>query len=232
MKNNFLVFTNKELKTNRKNIVSNLEHISSLMDGRSCFHPSLKPGASSGFLIYSLQKYFDSINQPFSAYLEVGVLFGGSLCALAHSGFTGTSYGCDIFKGYYGNYNYPSYPKNTPHTTEGHMEVVSNNVQKFSKKNFNLELICGSSLDKTYQEEILTKEIKPLDVFYIDGLHTEEGCNGDFDLYIPFVRKGGLVLVDNFEKEIVTSVNNHIKPSNLVSELGVWNNSTWMGVKQ
>lgn len=38
----------------------------------------------------------------------------------------------------------------------------------------------------------------PLDVLYIDADHTYEGCKADFDLYSPFVVKGGLVIFDDY----------------------------------
>lgn len=38
----------------------------------------------------------------------------------------------------------------------------------------------------------------PIDVLYIDADHTEEGCRADFDLYSPFVVKGGLVIFDDY----------------------------------
>jgi len=229
---NFLEYCNSQLKTNHQDIVDNLKHISDLIDGTACFDPSLKAGKGSSFVIYSLQGYFKSISKSFTSYLEVGSLYGGSLCALASSGFKGTAYGCDIFKGYYGNFNDKNYP-NVSKTSEAHINVVKNNVQKMNNNNIDLHLIKGSSLDIEYQKFFQQKNIKNLDVLYIDGLHTTEGCSADWDLYSPCVKKGGIILVDNYEmKEVQVSVNQHIMPSNKILKLGVWNNSTWIGIKK
>lgn len=229
---NFLEYCNSQLKSNKKNIVDNLTHISNLMNGRSCFNASLEPGKGSSFVIYSLQGYFELISKSFTSYLEVGCLYGGSLCALAHSGFKGTAYGCDIFEGYYGNFNDKDYP-NVPKTSKDHMSVVKNNVQNMNNNSIDLHLIKGSSLDNEYQKVFQQKNIKNLDVLYIDGLHTTKGCSADWDLYSPCVKKGGIILIDNYEiKGVQASVNQHIIPSDKILKLGVWNNSTWIGIKK
>jgi hypothetical protein len=235
MKNNFLEYCNDQLKSNRKNVVNELNFIQGNMAGRMCYKPSLEPGFSSPFIIYLLNNYFRNIGEKFSSYLEIGSLYGGSLCCLAHSGFKGTAYGCDIFSGYYGRFEnvFPvCFPKNAERSHEGHMKVVSDNVTSFNSE-LDLVLIRGSSLDSQFQQEIESKDIKDLDVLYIDGLHTEEGCNADWNLYHKFVKKGGMVLVDNFEMTgVKQSLEKVIRPSNLLQELGVWHNSTWIGVKK
>lgn len=229
---NFLEYCNSQLKTNMQETVNNLIHVSDTMDGIACFEPSLRAGKGSSFVIYSLQGYFESISRSFTSYLEVGSLYGGSLCALAHSGFKGAAYGCDIFEGYYGNFNDEHYP-NVPKTSKDHMAVVKNNVQNINNNNIDLHLIKGSSLDVEYQKLFPTKNIKDLDVLYIDGLHTTEGCSADYDLYSPCVKEGGIILVDNYEmKEVQLSISQHIIPSDRILKLGIWNNATWIGIKK
>lgn len=34
---------------------------------------------------------------------------------------------------------------------------------------------------------------KPIDILFIDGDHSYEGCKSDYDKYVPFVKDGGLV---------------------------------------
>jgi len=229
---NFLEYCNNQLNSNKQNIVNHLTSISNIITGTACYEPSLRPGKGSAFVIYTLQGYFNFTSQPFTSYLEIGSLYGGSLCALSHSGFSGKAYGCDIFKGYYGNFNDKNYP-NTPKTSEGHMSIVKNNVQKIGNKNIDLHLIKGSSLNPEYCKFFKEKNINDLDVLYIDGLHTAEGCNADWDLYSHSVKKGGIILVDNWEMGgVKSSINQHIKPSGKALELGVWNDSTWIGIKQ
>lgn len=232
MEINFLEYCNEQLKSNKQNIIKQLNFIKSKTKGRMCYEPSLEVGQASPFIIYLLNNYFKSISKKFNSYLEVGSLYGGSLCCLAHSGFEGTAYGCDIFSGYYGDFKDPFFPNDAERSHEGHMKVVSDNVSPFNS-GLDLILIKGSSLDVQFQESIDSKGIKELDVLYIDGLHTEEGCSADWNLYHKFVKKGGIVLVDNIEKSgVKESIKKVIKPSGLLKELGTWHNSTWIGVKK
>ena len=111
------------------------------------------------------------------------------------------------------------------------MELVNRNVQAIGNSEIDVQLIKGSSLDSNFTQTISQKGIQPLDVLYIDGLHTEEGCNGDWDLYSPLVKSGGTVLVDNYETPgVAKSVQNHIIPSGKIEEVGIWNVTTWVGI--
>lgn len=232
MKTNFAEYCNEQLKSNRQNIIKELNFVKNKMKGRICYEPSLKVGQASPFIIYLLNNYFKSIGKEFSSYLEIGSLYGGSLCCLAHSGFKGTAYSCDIFSGYYGDFKDPFFPNDAERSHEGHMKVVSDNVSSFNS-DLDLIMIRGSSLDVQFQESIDSKGIKELDVLYIDGLHTEEGCSADWNLYNKFVKKGGMVLVDNVEMSGVReSIEKIIWPSGLLEELGVWYNSTWIAIKK
>jgi hypothetical protein len=56
-------------------------------------------------------------------------------------------------------------------------------------------LIKYYSQDKKAIEAI--KKIKPIDVLYIDGAHTYSEVVGDILNYIPFVKEGGLVVMDD-----------------------------------
>lgn len=54
-----------------------------------------------------------------------------------------------------------------------------------------VELISHLKPSKT---DILNGRIEPcIDFLFIDGDHTEEGVRKDFEMYSPFVRKGGIV---------------------------------------
>ena len=231
--NNLKDFADFLLANKKESIITELDFIAKEIDGYACYDPSLRPGKSSSFLIYALQDYFNSQNKKFNSYLEIGTLFGGSLCALARSGFKGTAYGCDIYQGYYGNYNDPRFPTGVQKNPSGHMSVVEKNVKKMGNNDIELKLICGDSLCRSFVEGISQYRIKPLDVLYIDGLHTKKGCIADWELYSQFLKKGGLLLADNYEmKEIQQCVSDRLKTSVKNNVEGVWNNSTWIGVKK
>jgi len=226
---NIIEYCDRELKSNKDRVIKELNYIRDNMLGRPCYSPKLNTGKSSSFLIFLLKEFFDYSDKTFDSYLEIGCLYGGSLCALAHSGFDGVAYGCDIFEGYYGKFNDPDYPADSDKNSKGHMKIVDDNVKKFSEL-IEINLIKGDSLDENFK---IDTEIKDLCVLYIDGLHTEKGCSSDWRLYNKFVKKGGLILVDNFEMiGVRDSINKVIKPSGLVEELGVWNNSTWIAIKK
>lgn len=49
----------------------------------------------------------------------------------------------------------------------------------------------------------------PIDVLFIDGDHTEEGCLKDFLRYAPYVTEGGIIIFDDYTQE--NNPNNGIK---------------------
>ena len=232
---NLLDFATKKLnnKIEREEIIDKLLRISKKMKGRMCFESSLRPGQSSGFLIYCLDEYFKNNNKLFETYLEIGTLYGGSLCALYDSGFSGKSYAVDIFEGYYGDFgiHHTPHPAGYPRSSDGHMQVVKDNVSLFGHMP---ECILGNTQDKKFVSEIIPKlDIPELDVLYIDGDHSYRGSISDFDAFCPYVKQDGLILLDNYEIPGVRQTSKEIteKHSSLVEEVGVWNNSTWIGRK-
>lgn len=53
----------------------------------------------------------------------------------------------------------------------------------------------------------------PIDILYIDGDHTYQGCKKDYDMFYPFVRKGGLILIHDtlFYKDIIGKFFDEVK---------------------
>ena len=49
----------------------------------------------------------------------------------------------------------------------------------------------------------------PLDVLYIDADHTYEGCKADYLTYAPFLKKGGIIIFDDYIQE--NNPNNGVK---------------------
>ena len=229
---NILEYCNQKLSNNaeKKELVATLVNISNKMKGRSCFKRAMTPGDSSSFVILLLNEYFKSKNIEFNSYLEVGVLFGGSLCALYESGFQGTAYGLDIYEGYYGNLNTAGagrpFPSDTK-TSEEHMKIVYHNCKSYGGEPV---LIKANTQDENF-DSLIEGKIDDIQVLYIDGDHTYKGAIADYNKLFAFLKKEGILLVDNFEISGVREAVKEIKESDLVTELGMWNNTMWIGVK-
>ena len=162
--------------------------------------------------------------QDFEVYLEVGVLYGGSLCSLYDSGFEGTAYGLDIYEGYYGNFNNKNFSD-----SEGHKKLVSDNVEKFGG---NPILIKANTQKEDFDDLIDKQNIKDLDVLMIDGDHSYKGAINDYYKLIKFLKIGGFVLFDNYEMKGVQKAVEEVISSGQVKNLGVWNKTCWIGIKR
>ena len=127
------------------------------------------------------------------------------------------------------------------------VKILKNVYSKFKRLSFEsditLQKLVNRAVDKYVEDEDFRKELKsktiePLDVLYIDGLHSLEGCNSDFDVYSPYLKKGGFLLVDNIDRlAMQQSVKSHIlgPDNNQYENLGVWkvmaDETTWIGRK-
>jgi hypothetical protein len=233
---NIIKFVNNELMDARKKqlIVNELKQISKHMKGRACFNENLSLGQSSSFLIFCLIKYFKKNNLSFNSYLEVGTLFGGSLCALYASGYTGIAYSIDIFTGYYGNFDdvsHTPYPKGYEKNHAGHIQIVHDNVSRYGGDPI---CIVGNTQKQEFLEKIPNLNIEKLDVLYIDGDHSYKGAISDYNAFVSYLKKDGILLVDNFEMKgvqnaVVEMLREH---ASTITPLGVWNSTTWIGIKR
>ena len=78
-----------------------------------------------------------------------------------------------------------------------HLNHVINNLNKLNKYNKKFTLIKGSSYDdKTVNE--FKKLNKKIDLFFIDGDHSEKGVTLDFMKYKDFMNENGYILFDNY----------------------------------
>lgn len=74
--------------------------------------------------------------------------------------------------------------------------------ERVAVKNAGLGFLSGA---RWFQHHGDSKEIgktwtTPLDMVFIDGDHTYEGCKGDLDIWVPHVKKGGIVAVHDYGK--------------------------------
>lgn len=180
----------------------------------------LEQGKATQFAIALLKPYFESINKTFNDYLEVGVLYGGTLCSLYNSGFKGMAYGLYIFKGYYGDKR---------HTTSEHMKKVMDNTEEYGGIPFLYE--CNTQKVSTQQ---IAKDINnpQLDVLYVDGDHTYKGAISDYNKLFPFLKSGGMLIMDNYEMKGVKQAVRDINKEGTCHSTAIWKNTMWCGIKR
>lgn len=120
--------------------------------------------------------------------LEIGTGWGESAAFFSELKPEATIYTIDAF-GLYGDgriYDHFNHEK------------VKEINQKLGK---NVIQILGDS--KTIPWEL------PIDVLFIDGDHTYEGCKADHERYSPFVNTGGYIIFDDYTQE--NNPNNGVK---------------------
>lgn len=230
---NLLEYCNSKMddKTEKENIVDRLNDINNKIVGRACWERSMVPGKATGFVIWNLKTYHEEIlNKKLENYLEIGVLWGGSLCSLYASGFSGTAYGLDIYKGYYGNSLDPVSRKRFPgDTSNEHKKIVQENCSIYGGSP---KLVIANSQNEDF-EDILEKNVQgKMNVILIDGDHSYKGAINDYRKTIQILETDGILLLDNFEMNGVAQAAKEIVNEGLVKEIGVWNKTTWIGIKK
>ena len=121
-------------------------------------------------------------------YVEIGVLYGGSMIMMMDMPFPCLHIGIDPFAGYYGK----SFDPHRKIDLTNHYDITSENIRKNNKHNQEWKLIQGKS------EEVADKVIENIDFLFIDGDHSKQGVIDDFNNYRNKVNKGGLIVFDNY----------------------------------
>jgi hypothetical protein len=149
-------------------------------------------------------------------YLEIGVLYGGSIIKLMQDDQECFFIGIDPFTGFYER-EYDPY-RNV--NLKDHINIVKKNIDENNPHNHKYELIKG----KSDSEEVLNrvKELNlKIDYLFIDGDHSGEGVIKDFYNYLPYMNEEGLILFDNYNdpnwKEVKPATDKIIKECNKVS---------------
>ena len=149
------------------------------MVGCICNSPNLKR-------LKELKDEMDSCE----VYVETGTLYGGSMILQMMSAKRCHFIGIDLYSGYYGK---PHDPHRNINLSD-HFNIVKDNINKNNPHNHTYELIKGDSKDY----RIANRVKKTIDYLFIDGDHSEAGVWGDFISYKDKVRKGGLIVFDNY----------------------------------
>ena len=128
--------------------------------------------------------------------LEIGTLFGGAVVSMfdaSHGRFAETKFTMvDPLDGYYQNGADPltGVPVNE--------SVLRANMIAGGVAPENYRLIKGRSEEPDSVESASSQEY---DLLLIDGDHGYEGVKADFINYVPLVKKGGIVLIDDYGNE-------------------------------
>lgn len=175
---------------NKDDVNKLISFINKEIDGRVCVTNYLH-------YLYSLKLF---MGEKCKVFVEIGVLWGGSLALVMQTEPRCKFIGIDIFNGYYNK----KVPKNdwlnkcsVDITDENHLDFVKNNIDKFNMYDHEYHLIKGSSYDEKTVSEVKTLT-DSIDLLFIDGDHTEVGVLGDFMAYKDMVSPGGYILFDNY----------------------------------
>lgn len=128
-------------------------------------------------------------------YVEIGCYAGGSACLLLQRPNTNVL-SVDL--------GYPIVPS-----------IVMENVKNLNVHNNKYDYIKGDSKkDETYSDVL--KIVNEIDILFIDGDHTYDGVQKDFNMYSHLVKNGGYVVFDDYNDdeyspEVKPAVNDLIK---------------------
>jgi len=140
-------------------------------------HGLLVPGQERA--LYILAKSL----KPCSTIVEIGSFMGRSTACLALGSPNETKiYAIDTFQG-----NSKDFYSGRQFKGDGFYKKFLSNIASVGKSKM-VEPIAGFSSDvgKTWR--------KPIDLLFIDGSHLYEDVKSDFELFYPWVKKGGMVV--------------------------------------
>jgi predicted O-methyltransferase YrrM len=163
------------------------------IDGRICHHRVL--------ILDILRKLMN-----IEIYLEIGVHNGTSMSYALQGNNHVKAIGIDLFESTINLYKKDNLKMNR----------TRDNILKSNNNESDVIFIKGDSRHistiKKLEEQLDGNEI---DLFFIDGDHTYNGVKNDFDNYVNLVKKGGLIVFDDYGSklwiEITKFVNDNIK---------------------
>lgn len=138
-------------------------------------------------------------NMKCKVYVEIGVLYGGSIIEQMKDTQECIFIGIDPFTGYYGD----SYDPHRNVDLTKHYDIVKNNINQNNPNNHKYHLLKGFSNDMV--EDFSKLDLK-IDYLFIDGDHTYQGVMNDFNNYLPFVSVEGIIVFDNYNDSSWTEV--------------------------
>jgi predicted O-methyltransferase YrrM len=157
------------------------------------------------------------INSNSKLCVEIGVFKGSSLMYFAESLLiTGgivigiDPYSLENFKNNIPDDNVNDLIYNVLFTEQSILDEIYNNlVGVIQDNNLSEQIILIRDTSENYSHNI---KIESIDVLHIDGNHDEDCVSQDILLYLPLVKKGGYVIMDDVNWEWVKkSIDSHLK---------------------
>jgi len=123
-------------------------------------------------------------------YCEIGTHFGHSLCTVLQSNYPSKYISIDLFQ--------VNRTIASDCQIKDVFKLAKSNVNKFNTHNNDCTIIKGNSQDKNTIKRV--KELAPegIDLLFIDGDHSKNGVIKDFELYLPLVNSGGIIIFDDY----------------------------------
>ena len=179
------------------------EDIESKIDGRICH---------STIILLKILTELEDIK----TYFEIGVHNGGSMALVLTCKNITNTYGIDLFEDMYNidkHLNKNKFQKYQYFKRDNLlMEKTIQNLNKIKSENVNIKLIQGNSYFDETEDKFNKLKVTNLDMIFIDGDHTADGVKNDYIRYSKYVKKGGLIVFDDYHiPEIKTFCDNLIK---------------------
>jgi len=100
------------------------------------------------------------------------------------------------------------------------MDSIINAITKLHR----LDMALRFTLLAEPCEKVVRKWVRPIDLLYIDGDHQYDAVRRDFEDWIPFVKKGGFIILHDSRRIVPAPTGKHARgwpgPTQLASELG------------
>ena len=132
----------------------------------------------------------ENMKDKCKVYVEIGVLYGGSMILMMDMPYECKHIGIDPFTGYYGQ-GYD--PHRSISLCQNHFEIVGENLKNNNPMKQKWDLVRGNS------NEVFDKITDTIDFLFIDGDHTYQGVKDDYNNYGCKVREGGYIVFDNYD---------------------------------
>ena len=166
---------------------------------------------------FNYESFYDEMIERFdnANFVEIGAWKGKSACYMGERlRDTGKNIRYTVVDNFKGS------PNEAVHTQD--KDVVNGTLYETFCKNIRplknyINVIKGDS-QKVYK----MFDDKSIDMLFIDGNHTYEALKQDIKLWLPKVKKGGVISGHDYEWESVSSAVKELLPNHKV-----WNNSVW-----